>query len=170
MSQGPEESAFPGENEGDRQTRTDTLAKGADVAGCLEKQPAPLAPLVLTTLGHPPAHPPLLSSGSLGPLVRLQFTSYLLFPWQAPEHKGSHRLYHPVGDHRSPPARLPMPTYMALASPRGLTRLLLLDSFSVECSPSLWTARPSLTSTSPRPMELQKGVFTGRWPVVQWEV
>ena len=57
VSQGPEELAFPGKHEGDRQTRTGTLARDADMAGCLEKQPGPLAALVLTTLGYPPAHP-----------------------------------------------------------------------------------------------------------------
>lgn len=46
------------------------------------------------------------------------FTPSLLLPWQAPEHEGSHRLYHPVGDHRTLPTS-PCPPALPPASPRG---------------------------------------------------
>lgn len=99
-----EESAigtFPAEHERDAQSRTGTLAWGEGVA-------APLAALILTTLGHPPANP-LCCHWVQEKVGHLCFTSYLLFPRQASKHEGPHWLYHPVGDHRTLPTSLCLP-------------------------------------------------------------
>ena len=112
--------------------------------------------------------------------MRLQFTSYLLFPQQAPEHEGSHRLYHPVGDCRSPPASPCLPTWPWLlpgGSPGCFSWTLFQRSVHQACgqlvpaSPALPQGQWSSKKVCPQGAgQLSSGRYGSPLPVTEWVV
>lgn len=102
--------AFPGEDERDGQSRAGTRLR---VQGGYVSWEAPGHTSPRSDCACSPRQRCFAVVGGrrkYGPLARCRFTSCLLFPLQAYEHKGSQWLYHPVGDGKTRPASPRPPT------------------------------------------------------------